>query len=76
MVRQLVGRGPNARDNGPQRYLRLVDLWEAVDPRWLATRRPEPVVQTLCDLSILLHFFSLRLSLPSWVAVGSFLSCL
>ena len=53
MFGQLVGRGPN----GPERDLKLVDLWEAIDPRWLATRRPELVVQTPRDLPILLHSF-------------------
>ena len=45
MFGELVRRAPNARDNGSERDLSLVDLREAVDPGRLAARWPELVVQ-------------------------------
>ena len=44
MLGELIRRGPNAGDNGPDWNAIFVDLWEAIDPGRLADRGPELMV--------------------------------
>ena len=44
MLRELIRRGPDAGDNGPEWDAIFVDLREAVDPRRLAAGGPESMV--------------------------------